>query len=88
MNVEKNIPIPPDIRNGGHGKRKYPFNVMEVGDSFLAPIKEGKRASDVINALTAAAHAFTKSQFGNPKFRIACRALPEGVRVWRIEDKT
>jgi hypothetical protein len=31
--IEKGIPVPPDIR----GLRKYPWNLMDTGDSFFVP---------------------------------------------------
>jgi hypothetical protein len=54
------------------GASKYPFRSMEVGDSFLA---EDKRAG-------AAASFFARR---NKEYRFACRSVPGGLRIWRIE---
>ena len=71
--IEKNFPIP----ESGVGRPvKYPFGIMDVGDSFFVPKP---------NRISSAASHFGKRN--NKKFR----SLPvvedgiEGTRVWRIE---
>lgn len=83
MNIENNIPIPPDIRSGRF--KKYPFRDMAIGDSFLMPL-DGKTASQIINKLTASAYHFKIKPGGNPKFKTAMRTVEGGVRCWRIAD--
>jgi hypothetical protein len=77
--IEKNVPI-----FTKHKKEpKYPFNEMEVGDSFLVTTSNEKEKFIV----RAAAYAFAKYQNkktgGNIKFKTA--SVENGdVRVWRI----
>jgi hypothetical protein len=68
--VEKGIPVPDVIR--GHANRKYPFYVMEVGDSVLI---SGK-TKNAVGSLTNAAHKRTGFEF-------TYRSVDGGVRVWR-----
>jgi len=67
--IEKNIPMP--------SRRKYPFNVMEIGDSVLIP-----------NAGSAAEFSNCLAQL-RPKRFTTHKERDEhgnylGVRVWRI----
>lgn len=69
VNVDKGIPMP-EFSGAG----KYPWKVMEVGDSFLMISKTAARAgSAIVYANTAyAPRHFTK------------RNMPDGTaRVWR-----
>lgn len=79
MTIEKGIPIPPDCRNGGK-PRKYPFDEMEIGDSFLC---HGPSPSTIMNRLMAAASNYRKRN--QNEFKIATRSMDDGVRVWRIK---
>jgi hypothetical protein len=54
------------------GSSKYPFRSMKVGDSFLAEN----------NIASSAATGFAKR---NKEYRFACRSVPGGLRIWRIE---
>lgn len=40
--IEKGIPIPAIKRGGGHIEAIYPFDTMEVGDSFFIPVSAEK----------------------------------------------
>jgi hypothetical protein len=68
--IEKGIPLP-----GRERRKKYPFEGMEVGDSFFVP--------DVSVMLL---HAHARRYM--PR-RFTCRTVVEsdvkGIRVWRIE---
>lgn len=66
MNVEKGVPLP-------EGKRRYPYKVMEVGDSFLV---EGSSLQVVCNANYRAGKKLGK--------RFIARKDGEGIRVWRM----
>lgn len=67
--IDKNIPMPTRRYS------KYPFNEMEVGDSFFV---EGKS-----NALLSIAKYFAKSQKLDWKFTV--RKEVNGTRIWRIK---
>ena len=69
IEVEKNIPIPPEKK-----RNVYPYKVMECGESFFIP--PGK-IQIVCNA-----NYRTGKQL-NKKF--IARKDKEGVRVWRTE---
>lgn len=42
--ILKDIPMP-GRRSVGGRESKYPFADMEVGDSFIVPVEEGRKAS-------------------------------------------
>lgn len=70
--IEKGIPVPKQV---GAGRRnKYPFDAMEVGDSFF--IKDGKVKTF---SRTCGHHG---KRLGR---RFASRTVDGGVRVWRTE---
>lgn len=74
--IEKNITIP--IRKKGGGiAAKYPFDSMEVGDSFLVPcVKEeasSKRAAVLVSTKRVPLMSFTT------------RITTKGVRIWRTK---
>lgn len=64
--IEKGIPVPPDARN------KYPFDALNVGDSFLVPVGN-------FNTLRAA--AYFKGKRSGKKY--VARLTDKGIRVWR-----
>lgn len=65
INIEKNIPITAD------GNSLYPFQCMDVGDSFFV-VREGR--------VRQAAHNYGART--GKKFTV--RKQENGVRVWRI----
>ena len=71
IKIESNIPIP---RNKSGREMKYPFKLMEVGDSFLVP-----PGSD--NKVRICAHA-SRKQTG---YNYTVRKMEDGTyRCWRI----
>lgn len=74
--VQHGIPLPRPLF-----RAKYPFAIMEVGDSFFAPCKRRVNGQE---SVTVAARKFAKSK----GMRFASRTLTEdgvrGVRVWRV----
>lgn len=68
--IQKNIPIPPKVVGR---KNPYPFDDMEVGDSFSVPLNKYKAVTYAINR---------HQKVSNMKF--TRRALSNEVRVWRI----
>ena len=67
IKIEKNIPIPKP-------RNKYPFALMDVGDSFFVP---GKTASHLSGSIGNAMR-ITSGKF-------VTRNIDGGVRVWRVE---
>lgn len=66
--IEKNIPIP-----GEHGNTKYPFKLLEVGDSFYV---EG-----IPSSARTAAHSYAK-RYG---VKLVSKREKKGYRIWRTE---
>jgi len=71
--IEKDVPLPG--RKVGHGRpQKYPFDAMEVGDSFFIP---GAKISLLGGPISRAVKR-------NPGTKWAGRKVNGGVRVWRV----
>lgn len=71
--IDKDIPLPP--KKGGFGQpRKYPWNEMEIGDSFVLMAK---------NMPCASAGASTTGKRLGFRFTVR-RENGGGFRVWRI----
>lgn len=71
--VEKGIPLP------GRKHHKYPFDEMDVGDSFFIPAKS---ADDAARAQVSALGAMRARRLLDKDF--TTRRVDGGVRVWRI----
>jgi hypothetical protein len=68
--IDKDVPLTKQTAR----KSKYPFAIMVVGDSFVAPLKPA--------SLRSVANSFAKTQGDTVKF--AVRAEGEGARIWRV----
>lgn len=68
--IEKGIPVP---AKGTGRASMYPWDDMEIGDSFFV---KGKKSS----ALSATTKRIAKTR----GFKFTVRQLEGGVRVWRI----
>ena len=82
--VEKGIPIPPIRRNGGTpggGEPKYPWPLMEVGDSFFVPTNSREEAILMNLKIGSSATTFMKKH----GVKFTARSLENGVRFWRIK---
>lgn len=76
IEVDSNIPIPARRRRPS----KYPFEKMDLGDSFFIESTEDRPNPE--RALGSVVHAANK-RYGEMKFRIA--KVDGGARVWRVE---
>lgn len=74
--IEKGVPLP--IHWGRGAPAKYPFNSMEVGDSFF--VAGGTRERNALR--TAASWAGKRA---TPRKRYAIRKVDGGYRCWRVE---
>ena len=76
IQIDKNVEMPKSERKG-YKKResKYPFAVMEVGDSFLVPAE--------MNFLNLR-QAIMRRKKTTPNEKYKTRQTKEGRRVWRI----
>ena len=75
--IEKGIPIP-RTRWGPGCYNKYPFDLLEVGDSFLVETTDKYEKRKKQASIIATSKSRRPQQF-------ATRTVPEGVRVWRIK---
>lgn len=75
IKIDKDVPIPPDNKN-----KRFPFDKMEVGDSFL--YSESNNESAVRNACMLW-KGYVKRAGLDWKFTV--RKMDEGVRIWRVE---
>lgn len=74
IKVDKGIPIPERPRKGGGHKRyRYPWDSMEIGDSFFI---EGGSATASMNV---------PSRLIDKGWRFSVRTIEGGVRIWRIK---
>jgi hypothetical protein len=71
--IDKGIPVAP--RRGSRASI-YPFDDMDVGDSFLVPFET--KAAKAVHAAAQVARRRLGRTF-------AVRAVAEGTRVWRID---
>ena len=67
--IEKGVPMP---RNGAGGRTKYPWDKMEVGDSFFVPGTRNRGVNPGAASLRL-----------SPK-KFAMRKVDGGTRIWRI----
>lgn len=72
--IEKGVPLPSKVKQSPTHV-KYPFDKMELGDSFAFDPEK-----IAITAVRSAAHIYSKRR--GKKFSI--RLVGKGARVWRI----
>ena len=79
--IEKNVPVPPLPAK----KRKYPFDKMEVGESFFHKKDEDDEVTlkDLQMRLNNAACNYSRTHDKTKKFRT--NRQKTGVRIWRIK---
>lgn len=81
--IEKNIPIP---ERNKHWSR-FPFDKMEVGDSFLVDLKKEKKTScnQLRQLLYREAIKYCVEMFSDAKFSFHCDRIAKKVRVFRTK---
>lgn len=70
IKIDKGIPVPADLER--RNARKYPFNTMEVGDSFF-----------VTEGFTAARNSAYTYKKQNPGWDFTWAHEGDGCRIWR-----
>lgn len=78
--IEKGVPYEPKLLRK---PCNYPYAQMEVGDSFLVPIKNGVEAIKIQRRMTASVGQWRR--LNAPEKRFATSQTEEGIRVWRID---
>ena len=78
--IEKNVPLcRPSSKSN-----KYPFDQMEVGDSFFAPHPDDKKARQ--NALARNAGQYRKPpKHVTVQRHFVTRTVEGGARIWRVK---
>ena len=66
VKIERGIPVP-------QGRAKYPWRQLQIGESFLAPVRYTSLANGRVQA----------QRITGFKFRM--KPEKEGTRVWRIK---
>ena len=74
LQIEKGIPLP---ERKFFGEPAYPYNQMEVGDSFMLPHEDSNKA---VARLSSTAAAYGK----RAQMKFSVRKVEGGARVWRV----
>jgi hypothetical protein len=80
--VEKGVPIPAagkPFRVRRRGNRRYPWHLMEPGDSFFVPCKK-----EEARLIQSGMHSGAKGA----RLTVTTRKLPGGIRCWRLPEET
>lgn len=78
IQIDKGIPLPIIKRKPPGAKSKYPFLLLDIGDSFLFSSEDSQ--SKRYNIATAIS-SYKKSA----KIQLKWAPTEEGIRVWRIK---
>jgi hypothetical protein len=83
LKIEKDIPLPPRQRGKGYvAEHNYPWDKMEVGDSFFVP-------GDLVRQRNRAEVSYynwkRRWNIEAEDFKIESRAVDNGIRVWRVK---
>ncbi len=82
IEIEQGIPMPPPRKSGGGGgNQKYPWEGMQIGDSFFVPQPPGITLAKLQIRVNGSAAPAGK-RLGT---RYTVRQVEGGVRVWRVE---
>lgn len=73
IEIDKNVPLPQSTRRGSS---RYPWALLEVGDSFLVV---------GVGAKSMPSQATIQGRLLGRKFSTSARNQNGGIRVWRIE---
>lgn len=76
--IEKGVVQPPYRSPGGGGRPKYPWDDLEVGDSFAVPVKAGDLLQAYRSIQVSGHYALVRR---GKKFRVV--EMAPGLRVWR-----
>lgn len=84
--IEANIPVP--ARVIGTRSSKYPFENMQMGDSFFIAVNAANPEDNINRTARRAASAVNMARRALPDFKFVTRRATvngvEGYRVWRI----
>lgn len=80
IKIERNIALPP--KRGNHGVC-YPFDKMEIGDSFSVPTPKHRKVQSFASTLSSCARSWANAH--GKKVKFTCRIQDNNVRIWRIK---
>lgn len=82
--VEKGIPLPPSQRSI---RKKYPWELMEVGDSFKVELSPTHQNTESLQASMMSSARQWKELHGKPDYIFRSAKVDDGkaVRIWRIK---
>jgi len=84
IKLEDGIALPPDVGTG-----KFPFDVMEPGQSFLIPVAPGEDMNKRFNSVKGNCAYYSKSKDRGREgklFECRIREDEDGIRVWRTDS--
>jgi len=77
ITIDKNISIPVS-----HNHKKYPFDEMEIGDSFYVEANGSQLNSVQTKLKSAASHWMVRNR---KSYLFVTRRQGDGIRIWRTE---
>lgn len=77
IKTEKKIRMP----KRGDDKRVYPFDTLEVEESFFVPLPKGKALDSLQAQIMSASRAYADRHDSTLKF--SSRQEDGGIRIWR-----
>jgi len=80
--IEKNIPIRKKIKPNA---TNYPFDKMEIGDSFFVKVKNGNKLTSLASGLSTCAREYAKRHNLDWKFLVSSYTELNGARIWRVK---
>ena len=78
--IEKDIPLQPRKRNKWKNPRKYPFNKMEIGDSFFVE----NYSRDKMQGVSNAGRNYFRKMGKYDQVTVTVRKVDSGFRVWCV----
>ena len=78
IKIEKGIPLVKKMRGFGN---EYPWDKMEIGDSFHITMPEGGKISSFQSGIAKNARFYFL--YNNKQYKFTTRKDRDGVRVWR-----
>jgi len=79
--IEKGVPYP---KKGKKGFVNYPFDEMEVGDSFFVPLKKGNKITSLQPQILSNAKSYALHNKKDWTFKTSREEDETGIRIWRV----
>jgi len=83
ITIDKNVPVPETTYSDLHHRSRYPFPLMEVGDSFAIEPGEGETIARCAKRLYSASRQASNRLFRNP-YAFLVKSEGNGARCWRV----